>query len=202
MRGVAGTAVTTVELLVEGFARRVGPGIWSASSNVTLVQDDGVILLVDLGTPDRQSDVLKALHHHGLAPDDVYAVLLTHLHVDHVGALSLFPHTRIIVPEGVAEGSRLQFCNPTTLHPSSHSFVLRVPGHTANDIALGVHSDDGRTVVVAGDLFPVSLDLDSPTKAQSQSLLAASRKAVLGMADVIVTGHGPIIVVDRAAPLE
>ena len=194
--------MTSVELLVEGFARRVGSGIWSASSNVTLVQDDGVILLVDLGTPDRQPDVLDALRRHGLTPDNVDAVLLTHLHVDHVGALNLFPHTRIIVPEGVSEGSRLQFCNPTTLHPSPHSFVLRVPGHTANDIALGVHGDDGRTVVVAGDLFPVSLDSNSPTKAQDQCLLAASRKAVLEMADVIVTGHGPIIAVDRAAHLE
>jgi len=189
--------MTSVELLVEGFARRMGPGIWNASSNVTLVRDDGVILLVDLGTPDRQSEVLEALHQHGLAPDNVHAVLLTHLHVDHVGALSLFPHTRIIVPEGVAEGSRLQFCNPTTLQPSPHSFVLRVPGHTANDIALGIHADDGRTVIVAGDLFPVSLDLDAPTTAWDGSLLAASRKAVLAMADVIVTGHGPIIAVDR-----
>jgi glyoxylase-like metal-dependent hydrolase (beta-lactamase superfamily II) len=194
--------MTSVELLVEGFARRVKSGVWNASSNVTLVQDDGVILLVDLSTPDRQPEILEALHRHGLAPEDVDAVLLTHLHVDHVGALSLFPHTRIIVPEGVSEGSRLQFCNPTTLYPSPHSFVLHVPGHTANDIALGVHTDDGRTLVVAGDLFPVSLDPDSPTKAQDHSLLAASRKAVLNMADVVVTGHGPIIAVDRAVHIE
>jgi glyoxylase-like metal-dependent hydrolase (beta-lactamase superfamily II) len=189
--------MTSVELLVEGFARRVGPGVWSASSNVTLVQDDGAVLLVDLSAPDREPEVLAALERHGLAPDDVDAVLLTHLHVDHVGALHLFPHTRIIVPEGIAEGSRLQFCNPTTLHPSPHSFVLRVPGHTANDIALGVHADGGRCVVIAGDLFPVSLEPGAPTKAQDPSLLAASRKAVLDMADVVVTGHGPIITVVR-----
>jgi len=52
-------------------------------------------------------------------------------------------------------------------------------------------------VIVAGDLFPVGLDLDAPTTAWDGSLLAASRKAVLAMADVIVTGHGPIIAVDR-----
>jgi glyoxylase-like metal-dependent hydrolase (beta-lactamase superfamily II) len=152
---------------------------------------------VDLSAPDREPEVLAALERHGLAPDDVDAVLLTHLHVDHVGALHLFPHTRIIVPEGIAEGSRLQFCNPTTLHPSPHSFVLRVPGHTANDIALGVHADGGRCVVIAGDLFPVSLEPGAPIKAQDPSLLAASRKAVLDMADVVVTGHGPIITVVR-----
>ncbi|MHB8108128.1 MAG: MBL fold metallo-hydrolase [Candidatus Cryosericum sp.] len=189
--------MTSVELLVEGFARRDGSGIWSASSNVTLVRDDGVVLLVDLSTPDRQPEVLDALHRHGLTPENVDMVLLTHLHVDHVGALSLFPHTHIIVPEGMSQGSRLQFCNPTTLHPSHHTFVLRVPGHTASDIALGLHIEDGRTVIIAGDLFPVNLDLDSPTKAVDQSVLAASRKRVLDIADVIVTGHGPIVTVDH-----
>ncbi|MHB8071254.1 MAG: MBL fold metallo-hydrolase [Candidatus Cryosericum sp.] len=191
--------MTSVELLVEGFARRDGSGIWSASSNVTLVRDDGVVLLVDLSTPDRQPEVLDALHRHGLTPENVDMVLLTHLHVDHVGALSLFPHTRIIVPEGMSQGSRLQFCNPTTLHPSRHTFVLRVPGHTANDIALGLHAEDGRTVIIAGDLFPVSLDPGYPTKAMDQSMLAASRKRVLDMADVIVTGHGPIVTVDHTS---
>ena len=101
------------------------------------------------------------------------------------------------MPEGSAEGSRLQFCNPTTLHPSPHSFVLRVPGHTVNDIALGVRTDDGRLVVIAGDLFPVSLDAAAPTRAQDPSLLAASRKTVLDMADLIVTGHGPILTAGR-----
>jgi glyoxylase-like metal-dependent hydrolase (beta-lactamase superfamily II) len=191
--------MTRVELLVEGFVRRDGAGVWSASSNVTLVHDDGVVLLVDLSTPDRQPEVLDALHRRGLTPEDIDAVLLTHLHIDHIGALSLFPHTRIIVPEGVSQGSRLQFCNPTTLHLSRHTFVLRVPGHTANDIALGLHAEDGRTVIIAGDLFPVSLDPDSPTKALDQPALAASRQRVLEMADVIVTGHGPIVTVDRTS---
>ncbi len=187
----------SVELLVDGFSRRDRSGMWSVSSNVTLVQDDGVILLVDLGAPDRQPEIIDALHRRELVPDDIDAVLLTHVHIDHVGSLSLFQHTRIILPEGVLQGSVLRFCNPTTLHPSPHSFILRVPGHTANDIALGVHDEDGRTTVIAGDLFPVSLDPDAPTRAMDRSLLAASRKAVLDIADVIVTGHGPIIPVDR-----
>lgn len=189
--------MTSVELLVKGCARREGPGVWDASSNVTLVIDGNTVLLVDLGSPDRWRDVREALQQHGLVPEDISTILLTHLHVDHVGALSLFPHTRIIVPEGVAQGSRLQFCNPAAIRPSPDSFVLRVPGHTDSDIALGLRGDDGRITIVAGDLFPTSIDIDAPDTALDRVLLTASRKRVLALADMIVTGHGPILATSR-----
>ncbi len=187
----------SVEILVEGFSLREASGIWHISSNIILVRDEGVLLLVDLGAPDQQQNLLDALHHLGITPGDIDVIVLTHLHIDHVGALGLFPDTNIIVPEGTATGSRLRFCNPTTLRPSPHSFVLRVPGHTANDIALGLHGDDGTTTVVAGDLFPLDLNPDSPVTAASPAALAASRQRVLDMADVIITGHGPILTVSH-----
>ncbi|MHB8106259.1 MAG: MBL fold metallo-hydrolase [Candidatus Cryosericum sp.] len=189
--------MTNVEILIQGFASREASGVWRVSSNVTLVQDDGCLILVDLGTPDRQPALSDALSSRGIKPDDIDAIVLTHLHLDHVGALGLFPGTSIIVPEGTAKGSRLRFCNPTTLHPSPHSFILRVAGHTTNDIALGLHGDDGTTTIVAGDLFPLDLDPDSPVTAISSNALTASRKRVLDLADVIVTGHGPMIRVNH-----
>jgi glyoxylase-like metal-dependent hydrolase (beta-lactamase superfamily II) len=64
------------------------------------VQDESVLLLVDLGTPDRQQAVLEALNHRGIEPGDIDSIVLTHLHIDHVGTLGLFPGTSIIVPEG------------------------------------------------------------------------------------------------------
>lgn len=189
--------MTSVEILVEGFSLREASGIWHISSNIILVRDDGILLLVDLGAPDQQQALLDALCRRGLTPGNIDVIVLTHLHIDHVGALGLFPGTSIIVPEGIATGSRLRFCNPTTLHPSPHSFVLRVPGHTANDIALGLHGDDGTTTVVAGDLFPLDLNPDSPVTAVSSAALAASRQRVLDMADVIITGHGSILTVNH-----
>jgi glyoxylase-like metal-dependent hydrolase (beta-lactamase superfamily II) len=189
--------MTSVEILVDGFSLREASGVWHISSNVTLVHDDDILLLVDLGAPDRQQVLLDALNCHGIEPGDIDSIVLTHLHIDHVGALGLFPGTHIILPEGTATGSRLRFCNPTALHPSPHTFVLRVPGHTTNDIALGLHSDDGTTTVVAGDLFPVDLNPDSPITAVSLSTLALSRRRVLDIADFIVTGHGPVLPVNH-----
>jgi len=97
--------MTSVDILVEGFAVREASGVWRVSSNVTLVEDEGVLLLVDLGAPDRQQVALEALNHRGIEPADIDSIVLTHLQIDHVGALGLFPGTIIIVPEGRATGS-------------------------------------------------------------------------------------------------
>jgi glyoxylase-like metal-dependent hydrolase (beta-lactamase superfamily II) len=42
-------------------------------------------------------DVVSVLAGHGVAPDDVDYLVLTHLHHDHVGALHLLPRARIVV---------------------------------------------------------------------------------------------------------
>jgi glyoxylase-like metal-dependent hydrolase (beta-lactamase superfamily II) len=100
--------MTSVEILVEGFALREASGVRRISSNVTLVQDEGVLVLVNLGASDRQQAVLDTLDHRGIEPGDIDSIVLTHLHIDHVGALGLFPGTSIIVPEGTATSSRLK----------------------------------------------------------------------------------------------
>jgi glyoxylase-like metal-dependent hydrolase (beta-lactamase superfamily II) len=189
--------MNSLEVLVQGFSSREASGVWHVSSNVTLIRDEGTVLLVDLGAPDRQETLLAALASRGLAPRDIAAVVLTHMHVDHVGALALFPQMPLVTSRGVMTGSSFRFCHPSTVHLSPHTFLLRVPGHTPGDLALGFHEDDGTTTVVAGDLFPESLAVDAPTIAEDLQALADSRKQVLAMADRVVTGHGPVLTVKR-----
>ena len=54
--------------------------------NWTLVSDGGGVLLVDSGFPGNRDDVLTSLRQLGFGIDDVRAVLLTHAHIDHLGA--------------------------------------------------------------------------------------------------------------------
>jgi len=189
--------MNSLEVLVQGFSWREASGVWHVSSNVTLVRDEGTALLVDLGAADCQQALLEALASRGLLPQDIHAVVLTHMHVDHVGALALFPQTPLVTSRGVMTGSRFQFRHPSTLHLSAHTFLLRVPGHTSGDLALGFHEEDGIVTVVAGDLFPESLDANAPTIAEDPQALADSRKRILAMADRVVTGHGPVLPVKR-----
>lgn len=77
-----------------------------------LVQGEGRNLLVDVGMPEPEvvrrrwrtesdrggPDVLRAeLAEHGVTPDEVDTLVLTHLHFDHAWNLDLFPNARAIV---------------------------------------------------------------------------------------------------------
>lgn len=54
--------------------------------NWLLVTDDSGVLLIDAGYPGDRADVLASLGALGYHAADVRAVLLTHAHVDHLGA--------------------------------------------------------------------------------------------------------------------
>jgi N-acyl homoserine lactone hydrolase len=77
-----------------------------------LVEGEGRKVLVDVGMPSKEvtearwrtetllggAEALRAeLAQHGASPDDVEAVILTHLHFDHAWNLDLFPHAVAVV---------------------------------------------------------------------------------------------------------
>ncbi len=84
---------------------------------VWLIQGAGQVILVDTGLGDidevsemqsrygvdfvatrsADQDLVAGLARHGVAPEDVDVVILTHLHFDHIGNNELFPNARFIV---------------------------------------------------------------------------------------------------------
>lgn len=81
--------------------------------SITLIQGEGHNILVDTGvdTEDAEKDALwKSLDQHmlgtiwaleqvGLTPDDIDTVILTHAHIDHIGAVERFKKARIFVQQ-------------------------------------------------------------------------------------------------------
>jgi glyoxylase-like metal-dependent hydrolase (beta-lactamase superfamily II) len=70
-----------------------------------LIIQDGRAAFVDTGTNDSVALLLDALAQHGLEPDDVDFVFLTHIHLDHAGGAGLLmqhlPEARCVVhPRG------------------------------------------------------------------------------------------------------
>ena len=69
--------------------------------NCLLIQANNSNILVDTGIGNKHNKTIKTrfnmrggnlvknLEHHGLSPNDIDFVILTHLHFDHVGGLSL-----------------------------------------------------------------------------------------------------------------
>ncbi len=95
-----------------------------SSGNSTLIRDQGVNILVDMGKSCKLT--LEALYSLGLSARDIGAVLVTHEHSDHVSGLMTFlKHYK--VPVYGAEKT-LQYLKLNSLVPDSASLNPVEPG--------------------------------------------------------------------------
>ncbi|MDR3049004.1 MAG: MBL fold metallo-hydrolase [Elusimicrobiota bacterium] len=58
-----------------------------SSTNVYIVKDKNKIILIDTGNGGNRGDAVKNMKAAGISPSQVSAVLLTHMHGDHIGGL-------------------------------------------------------------------------------------------------------------------
>ena len=71
-------------------ATEIVPGLVQiplAFVNAYALVDDGSVTLIDTGMPGRHERLLAALAQIGHGPEDVEAIVITHLHADHTGGL-------------------------------------------------------------------------------------------------------------------
>ena len=155
-----------------GGARIVADG-FSSVGVITVAARE--VLLVDAGQSATGAAILAELSRRGLTAESVTAILITHGHQDHTGALKMFPKARVMALEAEAamvegrEGShgpvtRLFPVSPTgvtvarRLHDaeiftvgSASVRVFAMPGHTAGSAAYLVND-----VLFVGDSADVS----------------------------------------------
>ncbi|XP_073510528.1 metallo-beta-lactamase domain-containing protein 1 [Phyllobates terribilis] len=193
----------SVHILLEGYCRDVGADRFQADGSVTLVRGP-LTVLVDTAGPWSRDFILDALRGRGVSPEDVTHVICTHGHSDHVGNLNLFPNAEILVSydlwrDGSYVSHNFRSGEPYCLPGGEGLKVVPTPGHTGSDITLLVPGTTLGTVAVAGDVFEREGDEDTWRElSENPEVQEKSRRQLLGLADVIVPGHGPPFKVIRA----
>ncbi|NXN12106.1 MBLC1 protein, partial [Indicator maculatus] len=167
-----------------------------AEGSISLVRGGPVTALVDTGGPWGRGRLLELLGARGLSPGDVSHVVVTHGHSDHVGNINLFPQATLLVGQDLSRGPGLYLPHglprgrPLPLHPGLLE-VVATPGHTPDHVSLLVRGTSLGTLLLAGDLFEREEDEEEWRRlSQDQAQQERSRSWALGVADVIVPGHG------------
>jgi glyoxylase-like metal-dependent hydrolase (beta-lactamase superfamily II) len=175
-----------IDVLVTGSLTSIdGSGVVSTCS---VVRDADRVIIVDPGMVARQSDILDPLAALALAPEAVTDVVLSHHHPDHTMNAALFPRAAVHDHWAIYRGSAWEDSDAEGRRLTDAVGLIRVPGHTAEDIATVVGTPEG--VIVFTHLWWTATIPTEDPYAEDQAVLHASRARVLEFADVIVPGHG------------
>ena len=165
--------------------------------NWTIVAGDSGALLIDAGFPGNRDDVLTSLRSLGFGPEDLTAILLTHAHIDHLGAAIWFAETHgtpvYCHPAEVAHARRdyLEQASPAALMTQAwRPRWLRWSAQVAAKGALvraGIPAARALTAEIAATLPGRPRALPTPGHTSGHCSYVVDRVLVTG--DALVTGH-------------
>jgi glyoxylase-like metal-dependent hydrolase (beta-lactamase superfamily II) len=151
--------------------------------------------IVDLGLAGSEPAIEEGLKSAGLGWQSVKHIVLTHLHIDHVGGLAeVAPHVKAAIYAGA--GDMYSIISPQELKPLSEGdelFGLRIvetPGHTLGHISV---FEPATGILVAGDALRTVTGLegsDPENTEDSAKAVASVRKLAAMDIKAILPGHG------------
>ncbi|MGH7643713.1 MAG: MBL fold metallo-hydrolase [Candidatus Dormibacteria bacterium] len=172
-------------------------GGWAEVNSVFLIEADRPCL-VETG-PQRDLDqVLEGLARHGLSPDDLAWVVVTHIHLDHAGAVGEiaqhFPRAKIVChPRGIRH-----LADPRRLIAAS----AQVYGERLDSLYGRMTAVDPDQLVAATDMGEIDLGrgkrlvlVDSPGHAKHHLGVLETHSGVLLVGDAVgvkLPGAGPL----------
>lgn len=181
-----------VKILIEGFTNADSldeSGEEKTSTTCTLIRDSNLNIVVDPGVLESQSVLVDALAKEGLKIEDVDLVIITHSHLDHYRNVGMFPQAKNLEYWALWDGNKAdewqeQFTDDIR--------IIKTPGHNYDGLTILVTTKQG-IVAIVGDLWwKENHPQDNDPYASDMEKLKESRKIVLGLADYIIPGHGPM----------
>jgi len=198
-----------VKVLIKGKHDRNEEDKLIIGSTITLIKSDKNII-VDAGSFGDDKTITEELKKENLSPSDIDILVLTHLHLDHIVNVGMFPNAKVYCKfigtypgqiHNPKEGYLERFEIKDGVEIAKDVTFLFAPGHTSDMIAVIVETEKGK-VVVAGDAIGnqgmVDLNKHPPEMLLfSLELYNESRKKILDIADYVVPGHGDIFKVEK-----
>jgi glyoxylase-like metal-dependent hydrolase (beta-lactamase superfamily II) len=192
-RAARGTAkALDLHVLFEGYSE---PGV---ASTVGYVRDGRAKIVIDPGMVPSPRSILNPLSRLGVEPRRITDVIFSHHHPDHTLNAALFPNARFHDYWAIYKGDRWDSRPAEGYELSPHVRLLETPGHTPQDITTLVQGPEG--VVAFTHLW---WGPDAPAEdplAADPARLHQNRKRVLGLAHLIVPGHGRAFVPGPTTP--
>ena len=172
-----------LDVLVEGYAR--SPHV---AGTVSLVRDAGRVIVVDPGMVADRELILAPLAALGVRPQDVTDVVVSHHHLDHVVSIALFPVVPVHDFQAVIEGDVFTRRPADGVQLSPGVRLLATPGHTPQDLTTLVGTE--RDVVALTHLWWTGEGPADDPYTPDREQLRQQRERVLGLASLVVPGHG------------
>lgn len=185
-----------VNILIVGIFKWLAKNHCQARCTTTLIQANGLNIVVDPGNVSNALQLKKALKKYGLLPRDIHLVINSHNHPDHAGANFLLARAVVIDGESLNQGDEFVFYNnkiPLTLAPEVS--LIATPGHTATDCSVLIKTKKG-IIAVVGDLFWRSQQ-DKLIWVEYPRKLKTSQAKILKLADYIIPGHGKMFKIKK-----
>ena len=174
-----------VKILIEGYVSADNPEGRSRST-VTLIKDEGLVIIVDPGAMEDRKMLIDSLKREGLSVDEVNIVCITHSHMDHYMLIGMFPTTKALDYWGFWDGG---LCPDWEPQFTKNITIAKTPGHSYDSITLFVKTSKG-TVAICGDVFWKENFPEEDPYASDKEKLKESRALVLKNADWAIPGHG------------
>lgn len=168
--------------------------------NWALIDDGSGVTVIDAGYPADTADVLASIHQIGRRPADVRAVLITHAHLDHIGAIpTLIEQAGMPVYTGAeevrhAKREYLQQITPTGMLKQlanrrgrrwvAHT-LRAVRGHTGMAVPRAETGEPATLAALPGGL----LAIPTPGHTSGHTAYLMPSEGVLFSGDALVTGH-------------
>lgn len=179
----------SLHVLHAGYVGDETPEGMRVGSTVTLVSQGDRHVIVDPGLVPSRAAILDPLRALGLEPEQVTDVVFSHQHIDHTLNAALFPAARFHDFAASYHHDLWTDVDAEGRHLCDDVWLIRTPGHTAEDISTVVRTGAGLVVCTHAWWFEGGPSHDP--YAPDQAMLDRARERILAMEpSLIVPGHG------------